>query len=214
MQGKISVRPEIRVLLRSVAISFLILLSLARTSAAKATVDFDPQVDFSKFKTFTFIGGVENLVMLQIDPDLMYTRIHRVVVRELEKKGLHEVAPNQNPDLVVRYWVSPESQVNVAAMGNWAPYAPYIAGNWAAAYNSATLANTKFRTLILDLIDPKSKSLVWRVYLGRKVSEPEKEWKRADDELAEGFKSFPPSDKEKADKSHERQSSKGPGASN
>lgn len=200
MQGKNSVRPESHVLLRSIAILFLIWLSLAGPSAAKPTVDFDPQVDFSKFKTFTFIGGVENLVMLQIDPDLMYTRIHRAVVRELEKKGLHEVAPNQKPDLVVRYWVSPESQVNVAAMGNWAPYAPYIAGDWAATYNSVTSANTKFGTLILDLIDPGAKSLAWRLYLGRKVTEPEKDWKKDEDEISEGFRSFPPSDKEKADK--------------
>jgi hypothetical protein len=28
----------------------------------KVTVDFDPNVDFSKYKTFAYIGGVENLV--------------------------------------------------------------------------------------------------------------------------------------------------------
>jgi len=200
MQEKISARPEVRVLSRSVAVLFLILMCLARPSAAKPTVDFDPKVDFSKFKTFTFIGGVENLVMLQIDPDLLYTRIHRAVVRELEKKGLHEVPLNQNPDLVVRFWVSPESRVNVASMGNWTPYAPYITGEWAATYNSVSSANAKFGTLILDLIDSKTKSLAWRLYLGRKVTELEKEWKKDEDEISEGFKSFPPSDKEKSDK--------------
>ena len=121
MQGKVSVRPEQRISLRSLALTLLLLLGLAPSIAAKATVDFDPSLDFSKFKTYSFIGGVGNLVMLQLDPDFIYTRIHKNVQRELEKKGLHEVAPGQNPDLVIRYWVTPESQVNVDAMGNWAP---------------------------------------------------------------------------------------------
>jgi hypothetical protein len=47
----------------------------------KVTVDFDPNVDFSQNKTFAYIGGVENLVMMQLNPDLINNRIHRMVVR-------------------------------------------------------------------------------------------------------------------------------------
>ena len=107
------------------------ILCLAPLAAAMVVVDFDPAVDFSKFKTFTFIGPVENLVMTQINPDLINPQLHRMVVRELEKKGLREVNANENPDLVVRYWAIPESQVNVAVMGDWGPYRAYIDGRWA-----------------------------------------------------------------------------------
>ena len=67
---------------------------------------FDPNVDFSKYKTFAYIGGVENLVMIHLNPDLINNRIHRnrihrMVVRELAKEGLREVQ-GQDPDLVVR----------------------------------------------------------------------------------------------------------------
>ena len=85
--------------------------------AAKVAIDFDPNIEFSKFKTFAYIGGVENLVAIQINPDLINIRFHHMVVRELEKKGLHEVNPGQNPDLIVRYWANPETQVDVAVMG-------------------------------------------------------------------------------------------------
>ena len=68
----------------------------------KVTVDFDPNVDFSKYKTFAYTGGVENLVMMQLNSGLINNRIHRMVVRELTKKGLREVQPGQDPDLVVR----------------------------------------------------------------------------------------------------------------
>ena len=208
MQGKVSVRPESHSAFRSWAFLFLLVLSLARPVFCKTTSDFDPDANFSKFKTFTFIGGVENLVMLQLDPDVIYTSIHRNVVQELEKKGLHEVALGQSPDLVIRYWVSPASDVNVATMGKWDPYTPYITGNWAGIYNSTAISNNKISTLIIDLIDSKSKSLAWRLYLTRKLSDPEKDWKKADEEFVEGFKSYPPSDPEIAQKRKERQSQK------
>jgi hypothetical protein len=42
----------------------LALLSLLSTlsATAKIATDFDPNLDFSKFKSFAFIGGVEQLV--------------------------------------------------------------------------------------------------------------------------------------------------------
>jgi len=200
MQGKVGVRPERRVSLRSLALILPLLLVIAQPLAAKATVDFDSGLDFSKFKTYAFIGGVGNLVMLQLDPDFIYTRIHKNVQRELEKKGLHEVAPGQNPDLVIRYWVAPESQVNVDVMGNWAPYSSYTSGTWGNVYNSVTTANNRISNLVIDLIDAKAKSLAWRLYISRKLSDPEKDWKKADDDFVEGFTSYPPTDKEKSEK--------------
>ena len=185
--------------------SLLLLCSLsALPLIAKTAVDFDPNLNFSKYKTFTFIGGVENLTMLQLDPQLMYDRIHQTVSRELTKKGLREVQPGQNPDLVVRYWVNPSSQVNVATMGNWAPFHPYIGSYWAETYNYVTASSGKDNSLIVDLIDLKTKNLAWRLYLIRKITAPEKEWKKADDELTRAFDGFPPSDKEKDEKKKDR----------
>jgi hypothetical protein len=177
-----------------------LLFSLARPAAGKVVVDFDPSLDFTKFKTFAFIGPVENLVMTQVNPDLINPQLHRMVARELGKKGLREVNPDQNPDLVVRYWAIPESQVNVAVMGNWGPYRAYTDGPWASVYGSVPASNRRETTLILDLIDPKAKSLAWREYVTHKLSDPEKDWKKTEEEFTEGLKSYPPSDKEKADR--------------
>jgi hypothetical protein len=171
---------------------------------AKTTVDFDPRIDFSKFKTFAYLGGVENLVSIQMNPDLINIRFHHMVVRELEKKGLHEVNPGQNPDLIVRYWANPETQVDVSVMGNWGPYGPYIGSDWASNYNAVTSTSRHLGMLILDLIDPKAKALVWRSYLVRKMSDPDKDPKKAEDEFTDSFKSFPPSEKEKEEKRLER----------
>ena len=190
--------------LRSSLLILIILGGLVPAVSAKTTIDFDPRIDFSKFKTFTYLGGVENLVSIQMNPDLINIRFHHMVVRELEKKGLHEVNPGQNPDLIVRYWANPETQVDVTVMGNWGPYGPYIGNDWASDYNAVTSTSHHLGTLILDLIDPKAKALVWRAYLVRKMSDPDKDPKKAEDEFTESFKSFPPSEKEKDEKRQER----------
>jgi hypothetical protein len=90
-------------------ISIAIALVMGLPLASKVTVDFDPNVAFSKYETFAYIG-VENLVMMQLNPDLISNRFHRLVVRELTKKGFREVQPGQNPDLVVRYWSNSTQQ--------------------------------------------------------------------------------------------------------
>jgi hypothetical protein len=181
-----------------------LLSGLTLSVSGKTTIDFDPKIDFSKFKTFAYVGGVENLVAIQLNPDLINIRFHHMVVRELEKKGLHEVNFGQNPDLIVRYWANPETQVDVAVMGNWGAYGPFIGSDWSYLYNTVTSTSRHQGTLILDLIDPKAKALVWRVYLVRKMSDPDKDPKKAEEEFTDSFKSFPPSDKDKEEKLQER----------
>jgi hypothetical protein len=184
---------------------FLLFLALAPLAPAKVAVDFDPNVDFTKFKTFAYIGGVENLVMMQLNPDLINTRVHRMVTREMEKKGLREVNPDQNPDLVVRYWADSETQVDVAVLGNWGPYAAYVGSYWGNLFNAMTTYNNRQGTLIVDLINPKTKDLTWRIYIARRITNPDKDWKKADEEFTDGFKSYPPSDKDKEEKRKERE---------
>jgi hypothetical protein len=48
------------------ALFFLIVTLLAPQARAKMNVDFNPDLDFSKYKTFAYIGGVEHLAMMQL----------------------------------------------------------------------------------------------------------------------------------------------------
>lgn len=183
---------------------FAILLTVSPLFA-KTVVDFDPKINFLKYKTFAFVGGVENLLMFEVNPGLVSERVHRAVNRELTQKGLHEVQVNQNPDLLVRFWANPSSQVNVATMGEWGAYRPYIDSYWARTYQEVSASGRKEGALLIDLVDPKSKTLVWRLYLIHKITTPDKEWKKADEELSKGFESYPPSEREKQEKQKERE---------
>jgi Domain of unknown function (DUF4136) len=191
--------------LRSFLLRFLVVIGVAVSCLpAKTVLDFNPNLDFSKYKTFAFAGGVENLLMFPVNPGLVSERVHRAVTRELTAKGLREVPANQNPDLVVRYWANPSSQVNVSTMGEWGGYRPFITSYWEWLYNEVSASSAKEGCLIIDLIDPRTKDLAWRLYMIHKITLPDKEWKKAEDELTKGFESYPPSDKEREERKKER----------
>lgn len=194
-------RPNVKCFL---LLGVLLFLGIAIPLFARMVVDFDPNIDFSQYKTFAFVGAVENMVMLEANPEIVDLRLHRAVTRELTKKSLREVQPNQNPNLIVRYWANTSRQVNIAVLGNWGPYGPYITSHWAYQYNSVTASSAKEGSVIIDLIDPQTKNLVWRVYLIRKITNADKDWNKADDDLVKAFESFPPSDKEKQERRAER----------
>lgn len=182
-----------------------VLFLLWPTSAnAKVQVDFDPGIDFSNYKTFAYLGGVEKLVMLQLNPDLINNRVHRAVTRELTAKGLREVKPEENPDLVVRYWANSSTEINVSAMTNFGPYGAYIGSYWGFLYETVTATSQREGSLLLDLIDPRRKDLVWRLYVIRKITNVDKAWKQADQDFTKGFESYPPSQKEIEAKTKER----------
>jgi hypothetical protein len=60
--------------LRFLLLALLSLLS-ALPGTAKIAADLDPNLDFSQFKSFAFIGGVEQLVRMQLNPDLLNNRM-------------------------------------------------------------------------------------------------------------------------------------------
>jgi hypothetical protein len=185
-----------RTLLLLPAVLFLSLCALPAT--AKTAIDFNPHLDFSQFKTFAYIGGVEQLLRLQLNPDLLNNRIHRSVTRELTTKGLREVKPEENPDLVVRYWVNGQTtDVNVAANANWGVYGSYYGYHWGFIYYSMDASITHQGTLGIELIDAKARDLAWRMFASAKLYDidPDKIWKTADANIKKAFNGYPPSAK-------------------
>src|SRR5271168_497090 len=94
---------------------FLLTLFLAPLALARINFDFDPNLDFSQFKTFAYIGGVNTLEFRQLDPNLISNQVHAGVSKALAQRGLKEVRPDQQPDLVVRYLANSQSKLVSAA---------------------------------------------------------------------------------------------------
>lgn len=186
----------------------LFLLVFALSASAKIVVDFDPGLDFSKYKTFAYIGGVDSLVSKQLNPELIKNRVHASATRELVKKGLREVQPDENPDIVVRYWANSQTELVVGSNLNWGVYSAYIGSYWAFSYYTVEANAGREGSLQIDLIDAHRKDLAWRLYIIRKIINVDKIWKQVDGDIVKGFKSFPPSTKEVAEKQKEREEHK------
>jgi hypothetical protein len=161
---------------------------------AKMATDFNPNLDFTKYKTFAYIGGVESLVRMQLNPELLSNRIHRAVVRELTAKGLREVQPEDNPDLVVRYWVEAESDAHLTGTAHWGTYGSYYYGYWTVMYTTMSTPVTHKGLLAIEMIDAKARDLAWRLFVSEKIihSDPDKIWKTADKNIINAFKNYPP----------------------
>jgi len=173
-------------------------------TTARTKIDFDPTLDFTKFKTFAYLGGVEHLAVLPLNPDQIRDEIHAAVARELGKRGLKEVKTNENPDLVVRYWVNTNAETNYAPTGNWNGFALYIGDYWAYTYDLMNARNSEEGSILIDLIDVKGKDLAWRVYMEQKILNVNDVWKKVNQEISKAFASFPPTEKEKEEKKKER----------
>jgi hypothetical protein len=191
---------------RAIATVFLFLLSLILSSQAKAkiNVDFDPGLDFSKFKTFAYIGGVNKLEFRQLDPNLISNQVHAGVSQALIQRGLKEVKPDQQPDLVVRYLANSQSKLVSAAVGDWGEFGPLIGDYWAYTYDMMTAETSLDASLIIDLIDPKRKDLAWRLFLDQKITDDDSIWPKVLGQISKGFESYPPSKKQINEKRKER----------
>jgi hypothetical protein len=183
---------------------FLMALMLSPAATAKTIVDFDPNLDFAKFRTFTYLGGVEHLALLPLNPDQIKDEIHAAVARELGKRGLKEVPAQENPDLAVRYWANTNAETNYAPTGNWNGFALFIGDYWAYTYDLLNARNSEEGSILIDLIDVKGKNLAWRLYLEQKILNVNDVWKKVNEEISKAFTSFPPTEKEKEEKRRER----------
>jgi hypothetical protein len=188
----VSGKHRLRLFLPLAGLLFALLGAMATN--AKMATDFNPDLDFTQYKTFAYIGGVESLVRMQLNPELLNTRIHRAVLRELTAKGLREVQPEENPDLVVRYWVEAESNAQLTGTAHWGMYGSYYYGYWTVMYTTMSTPVTHKGLLGIEIIDAKARDLAWRLFVSEKIihSDPDKIWKTADSNIIKGFKSYPP----------------------
>jgi hypothetical protein len=164
--------------------------------ASEARNDFDPDVNFSRFKTFSFIGGHELERSGVLANPVTRERIKNFISGVMETRGLHEVPPDEKPTLHVRYWVSvrqKEEITDVTPPMMWGGYPAYWTGAWYYSYEEYVIENYIEGTLIIDWIDPGTRDLVWRTFLRQKIEDRTEAYKEAKKNLTKAFSVFPPS---------------------
>jgi hypothetical protein len=157
--------------------------------------DFDPTVDFSRFKTFAFAGFTDLNQSGVLNNTLTRRRLETVISGELVKKGLRQVGIDENPDVLVHYWMGVKEKQTLESTGpSVGAYRGYGGYGWGAGYSGVTTREYKEGTLITDLIEPTKKDLVWRATMVANLKDStEGNIELGNAALKKAFENYPPS---------------------
>jgi Domain of unknown function (DUF4136) len=161
----------------------LTLLVALGAFAQKVTVEFDPAVDFSKFRTFAIRDGQLNSKNPALNSELVKKRIEAAIERDLTAKGL--VVSSERPDLNMRYHFGSARKVEAEA---------YPAG-WRGWGTRVVRVPYTEGTLVIDLRDANTRSLVWRGIAREDKSDAAKIEGKLDDMVKKSFDKYPPKQK-------------------
>ena len=160
----------------------LLVALLATTSvfAQRVSVEFDPAATFAKSRTFAIGDGQLSSRNPALNSELVKKRIEADIARDLTARGL---APVSGPaDLDVRYTFGAAREMKAEA---------YPAG-WRGWGTRVVRVPYAEGTLVIDLRDPTTHSLVWRAIATVEKSDAMKVEGKIDDMVGKSLKKYPP----------------------
>lgn len=173
-----------------VVLTALFLLGASAAWAQKVDVDWNRNIDFSKFKTYAWTESKHP------GKGLWNQRIIDGVNAKLAKAGLKKVDASANPDLEVVYNAGVKEHTVVEGYDytyrRWGWYGPY-----GPPPPTRTLSyQEKEATLLVDLVDNSNKEMVWRGTAQDTLSDSsDKNVKTFEKAMDKMFKTFPPAKK-------------------
>jgi hypothetical protein len=151
--------------------------------AQKITVEFDQAADFTRYKTFAIRNGQLNSPNPALNSELVGKQIESDIERYLAAKGLTKVTGPS--DLNVRYTLGTRRNVETEA---------YPAG-WRGLGTRIVRVPYAQGTLVIDLRDPTTRSLVWRAIATDEKREAEKLEGKLHDMVRKSIEKYPPKKK-------------------
>jgi hypothetical protein len=177
-------RTQIKSVLGRAVLVLIATMALTPSSfAQKITVEFDRNADFSKYKTFAIRGGELNSKNPALNGELIKKQIDSDIENDLTLRGLIP-APGKT-DLNVRYRFGSARKSEVER---------YPAG-WYGLGTRVVRVPYSEGTLVIDLRDPATGSLVWRAIASEEKSDANKIEAKLDDMVKKALEKYPPKQK-------------------
>ncbi len=162
---------------------FSMLMMTLTAFAEDVSTDYDHKVDFSRYKTYTWIHPP------MIADALMRQRVEDAINRQLQEKGLRLVTSPERAELGVVVNAATKEKRTLQTLYDGFP------GGWAwNGWGTATTVENTYEvgTLVVDLFDMETKRVVWRgVGTATLSDKPEKNEKKIDQVAEKMFKHFP-----------------------
>ena len=172
--------------MRGVQITCVLVLAFLAAQGARAqkvTVEFDQNADFSKYKTFALRKGELNSNNPALNSELVKDQIDADIVRDLTARGLTKVDGPADLNVVYHFGAARRTEVEAYPAGWY---------GWGTRYVRVPYAEG---TLVIDLRDPSTKSLVWRAIASEDKSDPSKIQGKLDSMVKKSIEKFPPKKK-------------------
>jgi len=156
--------------------TIVITLVLSGCSGIKVVADQDENTDFSKYKTYSFLGWQKNSdqIMNRFEKERMYSSFDE----EFTKRGMTFV--EKDGDMAVSLYLVLSKETSVTAytdhyggMG-YGRYSPYGYGyGWGGGYATTTYSESDYLkgTLVMDAFDEESGNQVWQGIVTRTITE-------------------------------------------
>jgi len=157
------------------------LLFAACALAQKIQVESDAAVDFSQFKTFAIRDERLNSQNPALNSELGKKQINADIQKALTAKGLTFV-PSGKSDLNVRYTLGSVRKTEIDT---------YPAG-WRGWGTAVVRVPYTEGTLVIDLRDPSTRSLIWRAIAREDKGDASKIQGKLDDMVKKSFDKYPP----------------------
>jgi len=177
--------------------SFLLLAiaaALVSCTTVKVVSDVDKTIDFTQYKTFSFLGWQENSDRLLNDLDKI--RLHEAFGNELEARGLSYV--ENDGDMDITLFVVVDRKTTVTAYNNYygGGYGGYgrYGGGWGYGSGTTTYSESDYveGTLVMDAFDGKTKNQIWQGVATSTINEnPAKREQSIPKKVAELMYKFP-----------------------
>jgi len=158
----------------------LTLFAAVGALAQKVTVEFDQAADFSRYRTFAIRDGQLNSRNPALNSELVKKRIDADIQRYLTAKGLTMVTGTS--DLNLRYRLGSARKTELEA---------YPAG-WRGWGTRVVRVPYTEGTLVIDLRDPATRSLVWRAIASVEKQDANKIESKLDDMVKKSLEKYPP----------------------
>jgi len=152
--------------------------------AQKVQIESDPGADFSKYKTFTMAEGRLNSKNPALTGELIRKRIQADIRKNLESKKLTFVESGPS-DLNVRFTLGAAQKTELES---------YPAG-WRGWGRRVVRVPYTEGTLVIDLFDRGTHSMVWRGIAREEKSDAYKVEGKLDDMVKKAIDKYPPKGK-------------------
>ena len=173
-------------------LALILLLVTAASARDKISVSYAKGFNFSQYKTYAWAehGAVAH--------PLLAADIVGAIDQELQARGLQKVT--SNPDLIIQIYGSLDTDMTMysndplyAGSGGIPPFDPGMTGPAFVGFYGNTSVTVHKGEMIVDLIDAKTKKLVWRGMATESVSshDAEKLIDEVNGAISKMFKEYP-----------------------